>query len=196
MVQKLTPNEEFEADSKEITEKHSPDKCKPWSKGLFPSKRKKLLLNRRQPDKSSEPEAETVQEGEGTEAATRLTSSNGKLLHRLSDMGIKGKLFLFVIVSIVIIFSIMAGVIYSNTKKLIVDDLRQALDYEKRQISSEVNELFMPAGGSVELLGANAFVRDFISSVSSPDAIKTTEGYSSLIHTLNLTKDNIEHSPT
>ncbi|AKG33219.1 methyl-accepting chemotaxis protein [Paenibacillus durus] len=190
MVQKLTPNEEFEADSKELTENHSPDKRKPWSKGLFPSKRKKLLLNRRQPDPSFEPKTETVQGGEGVEAATRLTSSDGTLLHRLSDMGIKGKLFLFVIVSIVIIFSIMAGVIYSNTKKLIVDDLRQALDYEKRQISSEVNELLMPAGGSVELLGANAFVRDFISSVSSPDAIKTTDGYSSLIHTLNLTKDN------
>ncbi|MDT3427815.1 methyl-accepting chemotaxis protein [Paenibacillus forsythiae] len=118
------------------------------------------------------------------------TSFFGKWLYGLSHMGIQGKLFLFVIVSIVIIFSIMASVIYSNTKRLIVDDLRQALDYEKRQISSEVNELLMPAGESVELLGANAFVRDFISKVSSPDAVKTTEGYSALIRTLNLAKDN------
>lgn len=153
---------------------------------MFPSK----LKLRRKSTASSKPVAVAVQSGERTEERAGFKALAGKVLHMFSDMGIRGKLFLAVIVSVVIILTVMASVIYTNAKKVIVSDLLQSLDYEKGQISSKVNDLLMPAGDSVQLLGANAFVRDFIASVSSPDQVKTTEGYTGLVRTLNLTKDS------
>ncbi len=106
------------------------------------------------------------------------------------SMGIRGKLFLSVILSVVAIFVIVAVVIYSNAKQIIVDDLHSSLSYEKEKISVKVGDLIKPASDSVELLNANAYVRNFIAQVDSADTVKTTEGYSELIQTLNLIKDS------
>ncbi|MFD1773589.1 methyl-accepting chemotaxis protein [Paenibacillus rhizophilus] len=190
MVQKLSPNEKNESASKPLEESHSADNRKPWSKGMIPSKLKLRLPNKRLLKGLSKPMAEAAQSGERAEEKAGFKSLAGKLLHGFSDMGIRGKLFLSVIVSVVIIFTIMASVIYVNAKKVIVNDLRQSLDYEKGQIASKVNDLLLPAGDSVQLLGVNAFVRDYITSVPSPDQVKTTEGYTELVRTLSLTKGN------
>jgi methyl-accepting chemotaxis protein len=108
----------------------------------------------------------------------------------VSNMGIRGKLFLSVIVSVVAIFLIVAVVIYSNAKQIIVDDLHSSLSYEKGEIGVKVNDLLQPASDSVELLNANAYVRNFIAQVTSADTVKTTDGYSELIQTLNLIKNS------
>ncbi|QSF45575.1 methyl-accepting chemotaxis protein [Paenibacillus tianjinensis] len=106
------------------------------------------------------------------------------------NMGIRSKLFLSVILSVVAIFVIVSVVIYSNAKQIIVDDLHSSLSYEKEKISVKVGDLIQPASDSVELLNANAYVRNFIAQVDSADTVKTTEGYSELIQTLNLIKDS------
>ncbi|KAI7260008.1 hypothetical protein KC345_g10158, partial [Hortaea werneckii] len=105
-------------------------------------------------------------------------------------MGIRGKLFWSVIMSVVAIFVIVSVVIYSNAKQIIVDDLNHSLTYEKGDISVKVNELLQPASDSVELLNANAYIRDFIARADQAGTIKTTSGYSELIRTLNLIKGN------
>lgn len=106
------------------------------------------------------------------------------------NMGIRGKLFLSVIASVVAIIVAVALVIYSNAKQIIVEDLSSALSYEKEEINVKVNDLLQPASASVELLNANSYIRNFISMVKSADTVKTTEGYTELIKTLNLIKDS------
>ena len=112
------------------------------------------------------------------------------IVNSMSNMGIRGKLFLSVILSIAIIFSIVSLVIYSNAKKIIIDDLHSSLSYEKGQIGEKVNQMLQPASDSVQMLNANAYVRDYISEVSSKETVKSTSGYSELIRTLNLIKNN------
>ncbi|WP_020430601.1 PDC sensor domain-containing protein, partial [Paenibacillus riograndensis] len=129
--------------------------------------------------------------------ATGKTKKGGMLLSglpplasRLGSMGIRGKLFLSVIVSVVAIFVIVSVVIYSQAKQIIAEDLKSSLTYEKGEIGVKVDELLQPASDSVELLNANAYVRDFIGKVVSADTVTTTSGYSDLITTLNLIKEN------
>ncbi|WNS41604.1 methyl-accepting chemotaxis protein [Paenibacillus sp. MMS20-IR301] len=128
-------------------------------------------------------------EGPGKQG-NKLFSAWKALTSFFSNMGIRGKLFLSVIISVVAIFVIVAAVIYSNAKQIIVDGLNSSLAYEKGEISVKVNELLQPAADSVELVNANAYVRDFIAQVKDADSIKTTSGYSGLIRTLNLIKSN------
>ncbi|MEK3796165.1 methyl-accepting chemotaxis protein [Paenibacillus sp. FSL R7-0204] len=112
------------------------------------------------------------------------------LIGSLRNMGIRGKLFLSVILSVVIIFMAVSAVIYSNAKQLIVDGLKSSLTYEKGEIGVQVNDLLQPAVDSVALLNANAYLRDFILRVKDAQTLKTTEGYAELIDTLNLIKNN------
>lgn len=108
----------------------------------------------------------------------------------LRNMGIRGKLFLSVILSVVVIFMAVSIVIYSNAKQLIVDGLKSSLTYEKGEIGVQVNDLLQPAVDSVTLLNANAYLRDFILRVKDAQTLKNTEGYAELIQTLNLIKNN------
>ncbi|WP_151736698.1 methyl-accepting chemotaxis protein ['Paenibacillus yunnanensis' Narsing Rao et al. 2020] len=112
------------------------------------------------------------------------------LRSKYSSMGIRGRLFLSVVLSVVVIFVIVAAVIYNNAKQIIVEDLNRSLSYEKGEINATVRELLQPAIDSVELLNANAYVRDYIGRVETADAARSTEGYSELIRTLNLMKDS------
>lgn len=123
----------------------------------------------------------------------KLTSQIQKVVHSISNMGIRGKLFLSVILSVVLIFAVVSVVIYTNAKKVIIEDLNSSLTYEKGQIGEKINQLLQPAADSVELLNANAYVRDFITEVGSAESVKTTTGYSELIRTLNLIKKNNEN---
>lgn len=107
----------------------------------------------------------------------------------LRNMGIRGKLFLSVIVVVVVILVTVSVVIYNNAKQMITDGLESSLTYEKNAISVKVGELLQPAADSVELLNANAYIRDFITRAQDAEAVKTTSGYSELIRTLNLIKD-------
>lgn len=108
----------------------------------------------------------------------------------LRNMGIRGKLFLSVILSVVVIFMAVSAVIYSNAEQLIVDGLKSSLTYEKGEIGVQVNDLLQPAVDSVTLLNANAYLRDFILRVKDAQTLKNTEGYAELIQTLNLIKNN------
>ncbi|ASA25599.1 methyl-accepting chemotaxis protein [Paenibacillus donghaensis] len=117
-------------------------------------------------------------------------AAGNKNKEKLGSLGIRGKLFLSVISSVVIILVIVSAIIYSNSKKIIVDDLNSALTYEKEQISVKVNQLLQPASDSVELLNANAYVRSFIRSADSADTLKSKAGYTELVRTLNLIKEN------
>lgn len=99
------------------------------------------------------------------------------LIGSLRNMGIRGKLFLSVILSVVVIFMTVSVVIYSNAKLLIVDGLKSSLTYEKGAIGVQVNDLLQPAVDSVALLNANAYLRDFILRVKDAQTLKTTDGY-------------------
>ncbi|MEK4518608.1 methyl-accepting chemotaxis protein [Paenibacillus sp. FSL H8-0122] len=112
------------------------------------------------------------------------------LIGSLRNMGIRGKLFLSVILSVVVIFATVSVVIYSNAKQLIVDGLKSSLTYEKGAIGVQVNDLLQPAVDSVALLNANAYLRDFILRVKDEQTLETTDGYTELIETLNLIKNN------
>lgn len=125
-----------------------------------------------------------------TKKENSLISRLRQLFQPIGNMGIRGKLYLSVILSVVIIFVIASIVLYSNAKKIIVEDMNNALTYEKGQISAKVNELLQPASDSVEHLNANAYVRKFISQVSSANSVKTTDGYTELLQTLNLIKNS------
>jgi methyl-accepting chemotaxis protein len=113
-----------------------------------------------------------------------------KAVDSFSNMGIRGKLLLSVTLSVVVIFLVVSMIIYTNAKKIIIEDLNSSLTYEKAQIGNKVNQMLQPAIDSVELLNANAYVRDFITDVNSAETVKTTAGYSELIRTLTLMKDN------
>ncbi|AIQ44993.1 hypothetical protein R70723_03065 [Paenibacillus sp. FSL R7-0273] len=126
--------------------------------------------------------------GEHTNAAAKPLPALQSLIGPVRNMGIRGKLFLSVIVSVVAIIIAVALVIYSNAKQIIVEDLNSSLSYEKEKINVKVNDLLQPASESVELLNANSYIRNFIGNVESADAVKTTEGYTELIETLNLIK--------
>ncbi|MEK5034816.1 methyl-accepting chemotaxis protein [Paenibacillus sp. FSL R7-0302] len=112
------------------------------------------------------------------------------LIGSLRNMGIRGKLFLSVILSVVVIFATVSVVIYSNAKQLLVDGLKSSLTYEKGAIGVQVNDLLQPAVDSVALLNANAYLRDFILRVKDAQTLETTDGYTELIETLNLIKNN------
>jgi methyl-accepting chemotaxis protein len=147
-------------------------------------------------NKRLKPEMKSLDKGDELSSTDRSKEKAKPLsmLQSLSqsagNMGIRGKLFLSVIVSVVAIFVIVAVVIYSNAKHIIVDDLHSSLSYEKEKIGVKVNDLLQPASDSVELLNANSYLRHFIAQVSSADTVKTTEGYSELIQTLNLIKNS------
>ncbi|MNO21436.1 Methyl-accepting chemotaxis protein PctC [compost metagenome] len=148
-------------------------------------------------EKGLRPELRTVERtislppaGKAPEKGNRIVSRLSPLASVFSNRGIRGKLFLSVILPVVAIFVIVAVVIYSQAKQIIVENLNSSLTYEKGEISVKVHELLQPASDSVELLNANAYVRDFIGKVASADTVKTTSGYSDLITTLNLIKDN------
>lgn len=158
-----------------------------------------MALEKNKEEKSKQglkPEVKGVDGAVQVPAAER-TKGKGKelsVLQSLSgavrNMGIRGKLFLSVILTVVAIFFVVAVVIYSNARQVIVDDLYTSLSYEKEKIGVSVNDLLQPASDSVELLNANAYVRNFIAEVDSADTVKATEGYSELIQTLNLIKNN------
>lgn len=112
------------------------------------------------------------------------------LIASLRNMGIRGKLFLSVIVAVVVIFVTVSVVIYNNAKQMITDGLESSLTYEKNAISIKVGELLQPAADSVELLNANAYIRDFITRAQDAQTVKTTGGYNELIRTLKLVKDS------
>ncbi|WP_052429311.1 methyl-accepting chemotaxis protein [Paenibacillus borealis] len=155
--------------------------------------KKDKATNIAKPELSAVEESPMLQpEGDGRKGIEGNHSSSGwKLLtSSFSNMGIRAKLFLSVIISVVVIFVIVSVVIYSNAKQIIVDGLNNSLTYEKGDISVKVNELLQPASDSVELLNANAYIRDYITSVNDPETAKTTSGYSELIRTLNLIKNN------
>ncbi|MBW4081935.1 methyl-accepting chemotaxis protein [Paenibacillus sp. S150] len=124
------------------------------------------------------------------ENRNRLLPGLSPLISAFSNMGIRGKLFMSVILSIVAIFVIVSVVIYSNAEQIIVEDLNSSLTYEKGEISVKVRELLQPASDSVELLNANAYVRDFIGRAAAADTVTAASGYDDLIATLNLIKDN------
>ncbi|WP_379136645.1 methyl-accepting chemotaxis protein [Paenibacillus sp. sgz500958] len=113
-----------------------------------------------------------------------------QVVNSISNMGMRGKLFASVILSVVLIFVVVSVVIYGNAKKIIVEDLNSSLNYEKEQISVKVDQLLQPAEDSVKLINANAYVRDYITAVSTKETFKETPGYTELIRTLNLIKDN------
>ncbi|SEU27353.1 methyl-accepting chemotaxis protein [Paenibacillus sp. NFR01] len=111
------------------------------------------------------------------------------MLSRFARMGIRGKLFVTVLMSVGVIFVAVAVIIYINAKNIIVDDLNSSLTYEKTGISAKIDQLLQPASDSVGLLNANAYVRDFLTRVPSADALKETEGYPEFIQTLKLIKN-------
>lgn len=134
---------------------------------------------------------ETTESGEDNRNKGNKAAAAGKrLIASFSSMGIRGKLFMSVIISVVVIILAVAAVIYSNARQIIIDGLNSSLTYEKGNISVKVNELLQPATDSVELLNANAYIRDFIGRVTDADSVKTTDGYSELIRTLNLVKNS------
>jgi methyl-accepting chemotaxis protein len=148
-----------------------------------------------------QPEGKESQESKESKGSVAGKASRGAkissvwrlLTSSFSNMGIRGKLFLSVIISVVAIFTIVSVVIYSNAKQVIVLGLNNSLAYEKGNISVKVNELLQPASDSVELLNANGYIRDFIGRVNDADTLKTTSGYSELIRTLNLIKNSNEN---
>jgi methyl-accepting chemotaxis protein len=129
-----------------------------------------------------QPEGKESQESKESKGSVAGKASRGAkissvwrlLTSSFSNMGIRGKLFLSVIISVVAIFTIVSVVIYSNAKQVIVLGLNNSLAYEKGNISVKVNELLQPASDSVELLNANGYIRDFIGRVNDADTLKTT----------------------
>ncbi|GGF96696.1 methyl-accepting chemotaxis protein [Paenibacillus albidus] len=112
-----------------------------------------------------------------------------KKVQALGNMGIRGRLLLSVLVTVVVIFVAVSLLIYSKAKTMIVAELDSSLAHKKEQIRVEVNNLLQPASNSVELLNANAYVREYISQVKAADQVKSTDGYNELIRTLNMIKD-------
>lgn len=145
-------------------------------------------------DKSKQPKRNNGKQQTKTKVSEEGKSSGpsklASLPHSLSNMGIRGKLFLSVIASVVVIFVIVSVIIYSNAKKIIVDDLHSELSHKKQGISTQINDLLEPAENSVELINTNAYVRDYIAQVGTTGNVKTTPGYSELIRTLNLIKND------
>ncbi len=124
------------------------------------------------------------------EGTQRSSLSASGLVRRYRNMGLRSKLFMSVIASTLLIFLVVAVIIYSNARRTIIDNLDRSLGYEKAAIASKVAEMLQPAESSVELLGANAFLRDFIGQVSSTDSVKAVPGYDDVVRTLNLIKEN------
>ncbi|MBT2289106.1 methyl-accepting chemotaxis protein [Paenibacillus albidus] len=112
-----------------------------------------------------------------------------KKVQALGNMGIRGRLLLSVLVTVVVIFVAVSLLIYSKAKTMIVAELDSSLAHKKEQIRVEVNNLLQPASNSVELLNANAYVREYISQVKAADQVKSTDGYNELIRTLNMIKE-------
>lgn len=112
------------------------------------------------------------------------------LLNSISNMGLRGKLFFSVILSVVLIFAAVAVIIYDNAKQVITGQLNDSLTYEKEHISVTVDQMLKPAEDSVQLLNANAFVRGYISSAQSAQDTKSTPGFNEMVRTLKLIKDS------
>lgn len=136
---------------------------------------------------------ETVQKTD-KEAGPRGTKIAGEADRNrpafLNRMGIRGRLLISVVLTIVVIFVAVAAIIYANAKRIIEDELQASLNYEKERIRSEVKLLLQPATDSVDLINANAYMKRFISQVQTADTVSATPGYGEYIETLRMIKEN------
>lgn len=131
--------------------------------------------------------AKTILQEQKADSGKNMFAS---LLNGISNMGLRGKLFCSVILSVVLIFAAVAVIIYDNAKQVITGQLNDSLTYEKEHISATVDQMLKPAEDSVQLLNANAFVRGYISSAQSAKDTKSTPGFNEMVRTLKLIKDS------
>lgn len=99
-------------------------------------------------------------------------------------LGIRAKLFTSVILTVVLIFATIAGIIYFNARSVILDSVKTELTYEKHNITDHVELVFETAGRSVGQLNSNDYIKNYMKAALSKETVKTTEGYGSLIKTL------------
>lgn len=99
--------------------------------------------------------------------------------------GIMFKMFIFTTLSVLLIISVMSGLIYSETKNIIVDNIENDMIAAKESTIKNIEQVLNVAVEAVEEINRNDYIKEYINTVPSKEESKTTEGYQNLINTLN-----------
>jgi len=105
-------------------------------------------------------------------------------------MSIRAKIFLVVILTVGLAFSVVSGIIYTNTKNTLVHNVKNELDYARENISVRTLDVLSTAENNIEQLNMNDYIKGFLQKDMTKATYKEVEGYESLINTLNLIKDS------
>lgn len=107
-------------------------------------------------------------------------------------MSIRTKIFLVVILTVSLAFSVVSGIIYTNTKDILVDHIKNELGYARENIAVRTIDVLSTAEKNIHQLNMNHYIKDFLEQDMNKDTIDTVDGYRSLVNTLKLIKDSNE----
>ena len=107
-------------------------------------------------------------------------------------MSIRTKIFLVVILTVSLAFSVVSGIIYTNTKNILVDHIKNELGYARENIAVRTVDVLSTAEKNIHQLDMNHYIKDFLEQDMNKETIDTVDGYRSLVNTLKLIKDSNE----
>lgn len=109
-------------------------------------------------------------------------------MNKKVGFGIRAKMFVLIILSVAIILLSMSWIIYSKSKAIIKETIQSEMETAKESMFAGINETLDVATQAVIEIDNNDYIKDLIIRMESKDTIKSTQGYSNLIKTLNLIK--------
>ncbi len=105
---------------------------------------------------------------------------------------IRTKIFFVVIFTVVVAFSAVSGIIYTNAKNTLVQNINNELNYASENIGMSTLDIIDTAEKNINQINVNDYLKDFLEKDMTKDNIKEVQGYKNLINTLNYIKDSNE----
>ncbi|OEF97689.1 methyl-accepting chemotaxis protein [Desulfuribacillus alkaliarsenatis] len=108
-------------------------------------------------------------------------------------IGIRGKMFIAVVVSVMLLLSLFSSVIYWKAKVIIDDGVNTELAAYKEMIAEDITTVLLLAGQDVIQIENNQYIRDFMERAPLVNDVTQAEGYRELITTLNSIRNKNEN---
>ncbi|ABW19902.1 methyl-accepting chemotaxis protein [Alkaliphilus oremlandii] len=103
---------------------------------------------------------------------------------REKKTSIRAKIFFVVIITVIVAFAGVAGIIYNNIKNTLVHNIKQELDYARENIAMRTLEILNTADTNIEQLDINQYIKDFLEEDMTQETVKEAGGYRNLVNTL------------
>lgn len=105
---------------------------------------------------------------------------------------IRTKIFCVVILTVAIAFLTVSGIIYNNTKDILVQNIINELDYAGENIAINTLDIITTAEKNIEQLDMNDYIKDFLDKDMTIDTLNQIDSYRNLINTLKMIKESNE----